>query len=189
MDVLLDWIRDVLGLQTEPISITQMILRTIVIYIAALIFVRLGEKRFLGKNTAFDVILGIMFGSVASRAINSNDEFIPLIAASGILVLLHWLFAVIAYHSEWFANVVKGYSRVLIRDGEIQRDQLRQTHISREDLIAGLRRQVNNDQIAQVHEARLERNGEISVIPRSSSPQVLEVRVEQGVQVIRIQIE
>ena len=41
-----------LGLEAEDLSITQMALRAIIVYVAALLMVRLGEKRLLGKNTA-----------------------------------------------------------------------------------------------------------------------------------------
>ena len=44
-----------------------MALRTIVIYAFSLLIVRLGSKRFLSQATAFDVIVGIMLGSVINR--------------------------------------------------------------------------------------------------------------------------
>jgi uncharacterized membrane protein YcaP (DUF421 family) len=66
------------------------------IYIAALLMIRIGEKRFLSKNTVFDVILGIILGSVLSRAINHSAPILPTIGASLMLVALHWRLAALA---------------------------------------------------------------------------------------------
>lgn len=65
------------GLDGDELSLRHTALRAVVVYVAALITVRLGEKRFFGKNTAFDVILGIIFDSVVSRAITGSSEFFP----------------------------------------------------------------------------------------------------------------
>ncbi len=66
-----DFTNSALGLDAQQLNIWQMGLRAAVIYIAALIMVRLsGDRRFIGKYAAFDVILSIIFGSTLSRAIN-----------------------------------------------------------------------------------------------------------------------
>jgi hypothetical protein len=59
-----------------------MALRAVVVYVVTVIIVRLGKKRFMGKGTAFDVILGIMLGSIVSRAITGNAPFFPALAAA-----------------------------------------------------------------------------------------------------------
>jgi len=40
----------------------------------------------------------------------------------------------------------------------------------------------------QVAEARLERNGDISVIKARSEPRVVEIRVADGVQTVRVEL-
>ena len=61
-----------LGLGSGDLSTGQMVARAILVYAAMLVIVRLGERRFLGKSTPFDFILGIMLGSVGSRAITDD---------------------------------------------------------------------------------------------------------------------
>lgn len=99
-----------------------------------------GAKRFLGKNTAFDVILDIIFGSVVSRAINSDASFWGTIAAGGVLVGLHWLFGYIAFKSDDFGNFVKRNRRILVKDGEILWDAMEKSSISKKDLMRAIRR-------------------------------------------------
>ncbi len=183
------------GLEAEPKDLTfwQMGARAVVIYLAALVIVRLGDKRFLGQNSAFDVILAIMLGSVLSRAINGSAPFLETIAGSAVLVLLHWLLAVAAFRWHWLGSLVKGTPRLLIRDGTVQADAMRASHIGEHDLREGLRLQGNVNDPLQVHQAYLERNGKISVLPKHQQPQqpqqpkILDIRVEEGVQIVRIE--
>jgi uncharacterized membrane protein YcaP (DUF421 family) len=57
--------------------VLQVSLRALIMFIAALIIVRLGSKRFLARKTAFDFILAFMLGSMLSRAINGSAELLP----------------------------------------------------------------------------------------------------------------
>lgn len=178
-----------LGLEAEDLTITQMVLRAVIVYGAALLMVRLGEKRFLGKSTAFDVILGIILGSVVSRAITGSSPFFPTLAAGFVLVGLHWLFAVIAFRSDRFATLIKGSPRTLVENGEVLWEAMRKSNIGSNDLMGALRTQARISEVGQVQVARLERSGDISVIKADSPPKILEVEVADGVQTVRIQIE
>lgn len=111
-----------LGLDIGHVSSGQMALRTIAIYTATLIIARSGSKRLLGKGTVFDTILGIMIGSVMSRAINGSAPFFPTLVAGTILVGMHWLLAVLAFHIDWFGPLLKGNTVLLIANGETQRE-------------------------------------------------------------------
>ncbi len=178
-----------LGLETDALTLWQVATRVVVVYVAALTMVRLGNKRFLGKHTAFDVILGVMFGSVASRAITGSGDapFFAVLAAGFALVGLHALFSTAAFHSARFGTLVKGRSRTLITDGAIDWDAMAKSSIIKHDLIGLLRTEGKLDDPAKVKEAHIERSGDVSVIKRDEPPRVVEVRVEAGVQTIRIE--
>jgi uncharacterized membrane protein YcaP (DUF421 family) len=87
------------------------------VFIIATAMIRLGNKRFMGKNTALDVMLGIVFGSVVSRAITGNAPFFPTLAAGLVLVVAHWVLSAIAFRSHRFGEMVKGRSYPLVVDG------------------------------------------------------------------------
>ena len=177
-----------LGLEAEGLNLWRMALRAVVVYVAAVAMVRVGEKRFMGKNTAFDVILGIVFGSVLSRAVTGNAPFFPTLGAGFALVCLHWAFAALAFHSDRFGSLVKGRERVLVRNGEVQRDNMRKSHISEKDLREALRVHGKITDPAEAESAHFERSGDISVIPGRREPRVLEIRVEKGVQTVRVEL-
>ncbi|WP_019504553.1 DUF421 domain-containing protein [Pleurocapsa sp. PCC 7319] len=151
------------GLDSPQLNLWQMGLRAATIYIAALIMIRMvGDRRFIGKYAAFDVVLSIIFGSTLSRAINGTSAFFETIFASFILVVMHWLFSAIAFYFSRFESKIKGRSRILIRDGQLCYQAMQACHITREDLASTLRLQCQIDRLDRVEKACLERNGEIS---------------------------
>jgi uncharacterized membrane protein YcaP (DUF421 family) len=142
-----------------------MALRAMVIYLATLAIVRLAKRRFLGRTTAFDVVVGIIIGSIASRAITGNAPMLPSMAACVVIVAMHWLMSGLAVRWHAFGEVIKGSTRVLIRDGVVDQKALRVVHMTHRDLEEALRRQ-GVSEAGQVAEAQLERDGSVSVIKK-----------------------
>jgi len=89
-----------LGRDVGDVGAFQMALRTIIVYVCSLAVIRVGSKRFLSQASAFDVIVGIMLGSVMSRAINGSAPFLPTLLAGAVLVGMHWLLAALAFHID-----------------------------------------------------------------------------------------
>jgi len=184
-------IRWLLGLGAEPkaLNFLQMALRVIVMYIAGLLMVRLaGDRRFGGRYTDFDVILSVAFGSLLSRAINSSSPFLMTIGAGFVLVGMNRLFAFMSRFPS-LGKLISGKSLILIQDGEIQSNNMNKGHVTQKDLMASLRSQAHLSEPSKVKVARLERSGQISVIPAAREPQVIEVKVEEGVQTVRVKID
>ena len=152
------------GIEPRHFNVVQVGLRALIMFIAALIIVRLGSKRFLARKTAFDFILAFMLGSMLSRAINGSAELLPTLVGGVVLVLVHRLFAILAFHSPAFGKLVKGTDEIVIENGHIRQDTLRKTHLSESDLLEDLRLKSHADP-AEVKCARVERSGDLSVIP------------------------
>jgi uncharacterized membrane protein YcaP (DUF421 family) len=159
-----------------------------VVYAFALLIIRLGSKRFLSKASAFDIVVAVMFGSIMSRAINGSAPLVPTLASGAVLVGAHWLLAALAYRLAWFGPMVKGSPVTLITDGAVDHDAMRRAGVSDRDLEQALRAQGRLTDASRVRLAVLERDGSISVLPRDTSAQVVEVSVEQGVQTVRVEL-
>jgi uncharacterized membrane protein YcaP (DUF421 family) len=185
---ILEGIRDLIGVVPEDLTFWQMALRAAIIYITAITLVRLGDKRFMGKNTAFDVILGIILGSVLSRAITGNAGFFQTIGAGAILVGLHWTLSWLTFHFSSISAFIKGGDRKLVENGEIIWENMHKSHIGENDLMSALRTHGQVLDISEVKVAHFERNGDISVIRKAREPQIVEVAVQEGVQKVRIEI-
>jgi uncharacterized membrane protein YcaP (DUF421 family) len=162
-----EWLDRLLGLslKSEELGFGHMAARAAVMYVAMIAIVRLGKKRALGGATAFDVILIIILGSVAARAMTGGAPFFPSLLAMIVMVVMHWAMSAIARDAPSFSHWVKGHSTVLIRDGELQSKALRDQHVSSDDLAEDLRQKGVCDP-SEVQEARLERNGKVSVIKK-----------------------
>ena len=159
-----DTIADALGIHEGSFATGEMILRAITVYVATVVMVRIGETRAFGRNTAFDIVMGIILGSTLSRAINGSAPLIPTLAAGGVLVGFHWLFAMIAFHSERFGTLVKGTSHTLVSDGEIEWSAMRKHHLTEQELLAALRMQTQVEKLNQVRKAHIEPGGGISFV-------------------------
>ena len=66
---------------------------------------------------------------------------------------------------------------------------MKKAHVSQADLMSSIRSYAHLSEPSEVKTARFERNGQISIIPAAREPQIIEVKVEEGVQTVRLQIE
>jgi uncharacterized membrane protein YcaP (DUF421 family) len=172
-----------------PSEIIQTSILAVLVYLIALIVLRFGAKRFLGKSAAFDIVLGIIIGSVISRAINGTAKLFPTIAAMVILVGLHWVFAILSLYSEKIGSIVKGKSNLIVKEGKILSRQMRRNQISKIDFMMHLRLDGKLTDIKNVKEAYLEKGGRISIIPKNLEPKIIDIEVKEGIQVVRILLE
>ena len=178
------------GSEIDPnLSPGQLILRTIVIYIVGLLIIRVGKRRFMGGFTTFDILLGFVVGSVMSRAITGAVSFVDMFLVVSVLVALHWLIAIASYYSNWLSNFFKSSARKIVDNGEIIEEAMQKSKIGKNDLMQALREEANIEKIEDVKTAYIERDGNITVIPKKNDPQVVEVKVEEGVQTVRIVLE
>lgn len=150
----------------RDLEVHQMVLRGIVAYPLALFMIRVGDKRFVGEMAAFDFLVAIVIGAIISRGISGNAPFWASLATSFGIILLHRALAMAALRWQGLATLIKGRSTVLVRDGEIDWEAMRKTTIGERDLEEALRLNGRVEELERVRIACLERNGQISVIPR-----------------------
>ena len=155
-----------LGISVAPKDLTfmQVSIRGVIVFIAALIMVRLSSKRSLAEKTAFDAVLVVIIGSMLARVINGSEAFFPTLGTGFVLVLLHRLFGIAAYYSHTFGILVKGEPAVLVQNGRLQRKNMFWEHISTHDLEEDMRLDAKTEDLSKIQVARLERSGDISFI-------------------------
>jgi hypothetical protein len=84
-------------------------LRAIVVYFLLVLFVRLGKKRFLGQATAFDAVLIILIGSIASRAVSGTAPFVASLAATLSIRQVEVFAAYAAYSDHEIGRVIQAF--------------------------------------------------------------------------------
>ena len=166
MNTFSDFVQALLGLGVEPKDLTslQVSMRGIIVFVASLVMVRIGNKRSLAEKTAFDAALMIIIASVLARAINGSAPFVPTLVVGFVLVLLHRLFALCAYASHPFGILIKGKPVVIVENGRIDERNMRINHISKHDLDEDMRLDAKIEDVSEIKVARVERSGDISFI-------------------------
>src|SRR6185437_3604520 len=152
------------GQDAKGLDFSQIAVRGIIVFVAALIMVRLGDKRFLSQRTAFDAILGFILASMLARAVNGSSPFWPTLGGGFVLVALHRAIAFGSRRSHKFGVLVKGTSDLIVRDGKIIESGMRRNDLSEHDLHEDLRMHALIDDLSKVKAAYAERNGHIGFV-------------------------
>jgi uncharacterized membrane protein YcaP (DUF421 family) len=155
-----------LGRDATALTFTQISLRGILVFVATLVIIRCGDRRFLSQKTAFDVVLGFILASMLARAVNGTAAFFPTLGGGFVLVMLHRVLASWSRRSHFVGLLIKGRSDVIIRDGHLDEAAAARNRLSEHDLLEDLRLHGNVASVKDVALAVLERNGHVSVVPR-----------------------
>ncbi len=128
--------------EAPPEFLLEVLFRVLVVYTALLFFVRLLGKRMAGELTITEMSVMIMLGGIVSAPIQSPDRGIlqGLVTLAGITLLQQgtsWL----TVKNERAEKAVIGDMKMLVKDGIIQLEQLKTARISRQQVLAELRRQ------------------------------------------------
>ncbi|HJT80073.1 MAG TPA: YetF domain-containing protein, partial [Chthoniobacterales bacterium] len=120
----------------------------------------------LAEKTGFDTLFLVLIGAVLARAINGTAPFLSTLGCAIFLMIIHRLFAFIAFHSHAFGKVIKGNAVLLVSDGHFDWKTMKRHLVSRHDLEEDLRLAVKTEDIAGIQAARLERSGDVSFIKK-----------------------
>ena len=150
----------------------DIVVRTATVYLVLLVLLRITGKRQVGQLTPFDLLLLLLLANAVQNAMTGTDTSVPggLIAA-GTLFVVNMVVAWVTRRSRGAANLVEGTPTLLIRHGEILKQNLNSEGITQEDLIRALREH-GLEQVNMVRAAILEVDGTISVMREDEFPQV-----------------
>jgi uncharacterized membrane protein YcaP (DUF421 family) len=169
---MVDFLETALGLSQKELIWWQMCIRAALVFLISLGYIRIANKRIFGKFSAFDIVLGVMYGSVMSRAITGNAPFFATLAAGLSLILLHRLLAFLSLrvkHGSPLSNFIKGQPIPLVLNGNILKDALQKHSITERDLQEALRSNGGPVDLAKIETAYLERSGDISLIMKKEN--------------------
>jgi len=164
----MNWIERFFG-HGEDLTVFQMCMRALVIYVIAILYVRLAGKRAFGRISTFDNIIVITLGAMLSRAIVGISPFVHILASTLVLVIFHRFIAWITQHNHIIGKLIKGEPESLFKNGEVNEKNLRKNFISRHDLMEGVRINAHQDNFDKVDEVFIERNGEFSVVKKDDN--------------------
>jgi uncharacterized membrane protein YcaP (DUF421 family) len=154
-------------LDLDPLSLGEIIVRTVVVYVVLLTILRLAGKRELGQMTTFDlVVILIVANAVQNAMVGSDTSLNGGLLAAAVLVVLNWLVDRLGIRYAWLGRGLSGSSTLLINNGAIIPDHLRREGVTVEELEMASREH-GIAGISQVMLAVLETDGTISIIPKT----------------------
>lgn len=143
-------------------------IRSIILYIAVLISLRIMGKGEIAEMNCFDLVITLLIAEVASTPMENND--IPLIhgisALTG-LVFMQTLISILSLKGRFIGRIVSGKPTILVNKGKIDYKALRREKITINELLEQLRIQ-GFFNIKYVQYALLETDGGLSVVPTTN---------------------
>ncbi len=142
------------------------LIRTIILYFFLLFMMRIMGKRQLGQLEPFDLVTALMISELGVLPMEDNripltNSVVPIIT----IVMLQVITSFLQLKSEKIRSIFNGEPSILIKDGKVDIDELKNQRFNLDDLLEELR--LNGYfNIADIHYAILETNGTISVMPK-----------------------
>ena len=150
----------------EDLTASQMTVRAVCMFFITLILIRLSGMRTFGKHSAFDIIISIMLGAILSRGITGASPFGDVVAAAAALVIIHRLLGWLSVKSPSIDRIIKGESRVLYKNGEVQLKNIERSSVSTNELKESVRQEINEDSFDNVDRIYIDSDGKISVVKK-----------------------
>jgi uncharacterized membrane protein YcaP (DUF421 family) len=152
------------------VPLLEKTIRTLVVYGAVLIGLRLAGKRELSQLNPFDLVVLLLLSNTVQNAIIGNDNSVigGLFGAAVLLLTNHFLVRYLFKSGR--LDAMEGNPDVLVSSGTIMHDRLNEELITVAELEAAARRQGIRS-IADVEECRLETGGALTFVERTPTPE------------------
>jgi uncharacterized membrane protein YcaP (DUF421 family) len=149
-------------------ALVGVVARTLVVYGAIVVGLRLVGKRELGQMSIPDLVVVLLVANAVQNAMVGSDVSVPagLVSAATLLVT-NLVLARVRARSRRLDRLIEGVPTVLVKDGAVIQRNLEQEGIDRDELDSAIREH-GLEHLADVRLAVLEPDGSVSVIPASA---------------------
>ena len=146
----------------DGIGVAEKILRPILVYAFLIVGLRLAGKRELAQLNPFDLVVLLTLSNTVQNAIIGNDNSVSggVIGATTLLIVNYFLVRFMSQH-ERIERIIEGDPDVLIENGIVKKDCLKNEAISLVELEAAAHKQ-GFESLEEVERAVLDPNGNIA---------------------------
>lgn len=143
----------------------NIIIKTVIVYVLIIFSMRLMGKKQAGQLQPYELVITLIIAEVASTPMDSPGTpllygLVPAIT----LLLIYYFFSFLCLKSKHVRLLLCGKPNILIHNGKLLVHEIRKIGYSLNDLTEQLRISGNTN-IANIHYAILETNGQLSVLP------------------------
>ncbi|SDH14100.1 DUF421 domain-containing protein [Mucilaginibacter gossypii] len=153
----------------KDLNALQMSDRGIVMFLIALVLIRISGRRSFGLRMPLDNIISISLGAVMSRAIVGASAFIPVVVCCFVIVFLHRAIGWLAARNKSFSRFIEGDKLLLFEHGKFHHDAMKRGLVCHEDVMQGVRRSALTEELNNIDKIYMERNGEISSVKKQEN--------------------
>lgn len=150
----------------ENISPLEIAARSAVMFVIALLLMRMSGMRPFGKGEPFDNIITFLIGGILSRGVVAATPFFSTVASMVVIIIIHKILAKLSIYNKWFGAKVKGEKLLLYKDGEFLRKNMHHVNITEHDIQEDLRIEAQLGSLDKISEAYMERTGKISFVKK-----------------------
>jgi uncharacterized membrane protein YcaP (DUF421 family) len=158
-------INDLLG-QGKEFTLVQICVRSALIFLVALVLLRISGRRSFGIHSPLDNTTVILLGAILARGVVGASPLLGVICASAIIVLLHRLFGWLISVNPRFGKAMEGNKLVLYEHGRFITSNMRRAMVSQEEVLLSARTKLRSDNLDEVKRICMEVNGEISIVKK-----------------------
>jgi|SRR6056297_17251 len=158
-----------------------VLISTIGIYTALIVFTRISGLRSFSKMSSFDFAITVAFGSIIAGTILAKDP--PLLQAIfglGILYFIQMTVASLRGNSKIMSHLVDNEPLLLMKGTQIIDENLKRAKVTHDDLRAKLR-EANATKMNQIQAVVMESTGDIAVLHNDDPTHTVDDKILQGV--------
>lgn len=150
----------------ENIGPLDIAARSAVMFLIALLLMRMAGMRPFGKGEPFDNIITFLIGGILSRGVVGASPFFSTVVSMMVILVIHKVFAKLSVYNKAFGAAVKGEKVLLYKEGRFQKQNMHRVNITEHDILEDLRVSVQLDSLETIREAYMERTGQISFVKK-----------------------
>jgi len=145
-------------------SALEVVARTLIVYLALLVALRLAGKRQIGQMTTFDLVVVLLVANAVQNAMVGPDTSVTggLISA-GVLIGGNYGLAAVSQRVPLLRRAVEGSPSLLIYEGAFVMANLRREGVDPDEVMMAIREH-GIDSVEDVKLAVLEVDGSISIV-------------------------
>lgn len=145
------------------IPYAEKALRTVLVYLAIVVLLRLAGKRELAQVNTFDLVVMLLLSNVVQNALIGPDDSVTGAAfGAGVLIAANALLVRAATRYSWLNRLFESAPLTLARDGRFDLGAVRRVGLRLPDLAVAIRKQ-GGDGVGETSSVTLEPGGTLLV--------------------------
>jgi uncharacterized membrane protein YcaP (DUF421 family) len=163
-------------LTSDTTELAETAAKALLMYVTALVGLRIGERRTLAQWTIIDFATAVAMGAIIGRTAIAQQSYLTGAVALLTLVAVHRAASVLRFNPV-LGKLLDHRVRVLVHEGQIRSSELRRCGLTDHDLYRELRQRGFFD-VAALRYVLYESKGDVTVVSDAVADQPL---VQEGV--------